>query len=189
MTHRGSPEPPRTAGRLRILGVDPGSRATGWGLVGGDRSRPSLLDCGIIRLSAADDLPSRLAVLQGELSDLVIRLGPESSAVESPFHGKNSLSALQLAHARGVILAVLATHGLPVATYTPASVKKSVTGSGRAPKDQVQRMVQLMLGSPAKRWPNDVSDALAVALCHAATGGYHERVARATRSPATKAGV
>jgi crossover junction endodeoxyribonuclease RuvC len=187
VTHRGSPEPSSTAGRLSILGIDPGSRATGWGLLGGDRSRPSLLECGIIRLYGADDLPSRLAALQAELATLVARLGPESAAVESPFHGKNSASALQLAHARGVILAVLAASGLSVATYTPATVKKSVTGNGRAPKDQVQRMVDLMLGAPAKSRPNDVTDALAVALCHAATSGYRARVVRATRPATAKA--
>lgn len=173
------PTPNRPGDGLRILGVDPGSRITGWGLVGGASGRPRLLDCGRIRLVSAPTLPARLALLQRELTELLAVLGPLSAAVESPFHGKDARASLQLAHARGVILAVLADSGIDVHEYTPATVKKAVTGNGRAPKDQVQRMVRLMLRAPEIPASSDVSDALAVALCHAASAGFHRALARA----------
>lgn len=176
---RSSPELSRDGEPWRILGVDPGSRCTGWGLLGGRPRCPILLECGVIRLSPTDDLAQRMACLQRELSDLLERLRPTGAAVESPFHGKDSRAALQLAHARGVIVAGLAAWGLPVAEYSPATVKKSVTGNGRAPKDQVQRMVRQLLRSPDTPPSRDLSDALAVALCHVATHGHRAALARA----------
>jgi crossover junction endodeoxyribonuclease RuvC len=182
----GSPEPfARPVSVSRILGVDPGSLVTGWGLVDASPGRASLLDCGIIRTASrgAADLASRLARLRGELEDLVARLSPSCAAVETPFHGVNPRSALQLAHARGVILAALAAAGLEVAEYTPAAVKKSVTGNGRAPKEQVRRMVRCLLSARSLARV-DASDALAVALCHATTARHRAAVARAiARTP------
>jgi len=164
---------------MRILGVDPGSRVTGWGLLGGSPMRACLLDCGTLRLGdSATELAHRLARLQRELVELVRALQPTSAAVESPFHGKNARSALQLAHARGVILAVLAGEGGEVAEYSPATVKKSVTGNGRAPKDQVRMMVGRILETPLRSADDDLSDALAVALCHASTRGLHAALSR-----------
>ncbi len=165
---------------MRILGVDPGSRITGWGLIGGTPSRARLLDGGIIRLgSSRDPLAERMLRLQRELEPLVASLKPTAAAVESPFHGKSARSALQLAHSRGVILAVLAGAGLQVAEYSPATVKKSVTGSGQADKDQVRVMVGRLLGDPAADRGHDLSDALAVALCHACSDGLRHAVERA----------
>jgi len=157
--------------------VDPGSLTTGWGLIGGSPARPELLDCGVIRLRGAD-FANRLAVLQREFEELVDRLKPDTSAVESPFHGANPRSALQLAHARGVILASLATAGVEVTEYTPATVKKSVTGNGRAAKPQVQTMVYKLLATPARNASRDLSDALAVALCHQASRSFSARCPR-----------
>lgn len=162
---------------MRILGVDPGSVTTGWGLIGGSSTRPELLDCGVIHLHGSD-LAHRLAFLKRRFEELVGRLHPDSSAVESPFHGANPRSALQLAHARGVILASLAAAGVEVAEYTPATVKKSVTGSGRAAKPQVQTMVYKLLSTAAHDTSNDLSDALAVALCHQASHGFSSRLPR-----------
>jgi crossover junction endodeoxyribonuclease RuvC len=155
---------------LRVLGIDPGSRATGWGLVAGASGSPQLIDCGVIRLDAAEDLAERMATLHAELERLLGGLAPAVAAVESPFHGANARAALQLAHARGVALAVLALGGVTVVEYAPATVKAAVTGNGRATKDQVQRMVWRLLGQPVVREPSlDASDALAVAVCHAST--------------------
>ncbi len=176
---RSSPEFSLNSEPWRILGVDPGSRATGWGLLGGRPRCPVLLECGVIRLPAAGDLAQRMACLQLELADLLARLRPTGAAVEAPFHGKDSRAALHLAHARGVICAGLAAWGLAVAEYSPATVKKSVTGNGRAPKEQVQRMVRQLLGSPDTPPSRDLSDALAVALCHVATHGHRAALARA----------
>jgi len=162
----------------RILGVDPGSRTTGWGLIGGTSGKPRLLDAGTIRLGTKETLDRRLWRLQQDLEALVRRIRPTAAAVESPYFGANARSALQLAHARGVILAVLAGSGTEVVEYTPATVKKAVTGNGHAPKEQVRSMVERLLGSCAGDAPDDLSDALAVALCHAASRRYHEIAAR-----------
>jgi crossover junction endodeoxyribonuclease RuvC len=159
--------------------VDPGSIVTGWGLIGGEPARPVRLDGGVIRLGGEPaDLPRRLSRLQQELTALVRRLRPTSAAVESPYLGANARSAFQLAQARGVALAVLAGAGLDVAEYTPATVKKAVTGNGRAPKEQVRSMVSHLLGGPAANAPFDVTDAMAVALCHACSRRHRALVER-----------
>jgi crossover junction endodeoxyribonuclease RuvC len=154
--------------------VDPGSNATGWGLIGGTSTRPELLESGVIRLRGTG-LANRLAFLRREFEALVERVRPDSSAVESPFHGANARSALQLAHARGVILAGLAAAGIEVTEYTPATVKKSVTGNGRAAKPQVQAMVYKLLATAVGDRSSDRSDALAVALCHQASRSFSAR--------------
>ena len=167
---RSNPARPETpsgsAPDFRILGVDPGSLATGWGLVGGSPSRPEWLASDVIRLAAPTALAVRLSRLHHELTELVERLRPTAAAVEAPYQGVNPRSAFQLAQARGVVLAVLASAGLDVGEYPPATVKKAVTGNGRAPKEQVQSMVRRLLRRPSVRGTFDVTDALAVALCH-----------------------
>ena len=164
----------------RILGVDPGTLITGWGLIGETAGQPAWLDAGVLRLgSATDDLASRLCRLQREMQQLVLRLQPTCSAVEAPYHGVNARSALQLAHSRGVVLAVLATAGFEIHEYSPATVKKAVTGNGRAPKEQVRTMVGHLLRLEAPPSAGDLSDALAVALCHAG----HRRHSALTAGP------
>ena len=162
---------------MRILGVDPGSLRTGWGLLIGTAGRPRLLECGVIQLGPNSSLPTRLHSLRVEFEALVQRLHPTSAAVEAPFHGPNARSAFHLTHARGVLLAVLGGEGIPVAEYTPATVKKAVTGNGRAEKGQVQGMVGRLLGSGSQ--PFDAADALGVAFCHASSLGYRSAVGRA----------
>lgn len=165
----------------RILGIDPGSQVTGWGLLAGSAAEPRLLEAGVLRLGAGD-LAKRLALLQEQLAQLVSRLRPTAAAVESPFHGASARSALQLAHARGVILAVLAAAEVEVAEYTPATVKKAVTGSGRADKRQVASMVGRLLGGPPPSGSHDLTDALALALCHLASAAHRAAVSRARDS-------
>ena len=154
---------------------------TGWGLLDGSADRPRLLDCGRIRLRG-EVFASRLDQLQRDLGRLISDLNPTVAAVETPFHGRNARAALQLAHARGVILAALAAAGVEIAEYTPAAVKKSVTGNGRADKEQVRRMVERLLGSAAAEQDYDVSDALAAALCHLACRRFVQAVRRASAS-------
>lgn len=175
-SHRAEPSAPR------ILGVDPGSLVTGWGLVGGEPARPEWLDAGTIRLDRAGGaLPLRLLQLQQELALLVERLHPTCAAVESTFHGANARSAFQLAQARGVVLAVLAGAGVEIAEYSPATVKKAVTGNGRAPKAQVRSMVGRLLSRPGLDVSDDLADALAVALCHGASHRHQALLERARR--------
>ncbi len=110
---------------------------------------------------------------------MVARLAPAVAAVETPFHGPGARSALQLAQARGVILAVLAAAGVQVAEYTPTAVKKAVTGNGRAGKEQVRSMVCHLVGMQDSGQSHDISDAIAVALCHLTTARFREAVDRA----------
>lgn len=148
--------------------------------MGGKPARPEWLEAGVIRLDrVGGDLPKRLLRLQQELGLLVERLRPTCAAVESPYHGANARSSFQLAQARGVVLVVLAGAGVEVAEYSPATVKKAVTGNGRAPKAQVRSMVGRLLGRPGLVVSDDLADALAVALCHGASHRHHALLARA----------
>ena len=120
----------------------------------------------------------RLAALEHRFEAVLARSRPDVAVVESLFHGVNARSALQLAHSRGVLLAVLGRLGIPVEEYTPATIKKTVTGSGRADKDQVRRMVQALLAVRLEGSSTDMSDALAAAYCHLAHGGFKAAVLR-----------
>jgi crossover junction endodeoxyribonuclease RuvC len=155
-----------------ILGVDPGSVATGWALVGGTPERPNVLASGVIKTRAKRPFGERLAMIQDRFVEILAEHHPLLAAVESPFHGVNARSALQLAHARGVILAELSRAGVSTVEYSPAEIKKTVTGSGRATKEQVAYMVERLAGT--KTTSHDLSDAVAVALCHQT----HHRLAR-----------
>jgi len=120
------------------------------------------------RLSVPRDmpLPARLARLAAGLQELLVQQQPDLAVLESPFHGMNARSLIVLAQARGALLATLAGQGIEIREYTPAEVKSAVTGNGRADKEQVARMVRLLVGAAADRnWPVDATDALAVALC------------------------
>jgi crossover junction endodeoxyribonuclease RuvC len=166
---------------VRVLGVDPGSAVTGWGLLEQNSRGPRLIDCGMLKLDVRRPFAVRLHRLRTEFDELVERLRPTAAAVEAPFHGASARSALQLAHARGVILAALAGSGLEVAEYAPARIKKAVAGAGRADKDQVRAMVCRLLGRDLPAGTNDMSDALAVALCHLAESPLRDAVNRAER--------
>lgn len=166
----------------RVLGVDPGSFLTGWGLVGGSASSPVVLASGVIRAAPRLPFPERLHRLRSEFEALLSRIRPTEAAVEAPFHGTNARAALQLAHARGVVLAALGGAGVPVNEYSPATVKKAVTGAGRAEKTQVQAMVRkLLAGSAGTSGQADEADALAVALCHLAGRRHRASITEALR--------
>ncbi|HEY0783650.1 MAG TPA: crossover junction endodeoxyribonuclease RuvC, partial [Thermoanaerobaculia bacterium] len=156
------------ARRMLILGLDPGSLHTGYGLVDRQGSSLRLLEVGRISCPRDLALPARLGLLAGRLAELLARHPPDLAAVETPFHGLNARSLIVLAQARGALLATLATGGVEVREYSPAEVKSAVTGNGRADKTQVARMVKLLLAAePAASaaWASDGTDALALALC------------------------
>ncbi|MFI5400060.1 MAG: crossover junction endodeoxyribonuclease RuvC [SAR324 cluster bacterium] len=150
-----------------ILGLDPGSRVTGWGLIRQAGVHAVYLASGEIRLDRVAGLPERLATLTQALTALLAMHRPDWVALEQIFSAKSARSALVLGHARGALLATIAGAALPIAEYSPAQVKQAVTGSGRADKQQVQRMVAVLLNHRAKM-SEDESDALAVALTHGA---------------------
>ena len=156
---------------MRIFGVDPGSIRTGYGCVQTDGSRHRLVVCGAIAPPAGSSLPDRLHAIHASLVQMIAEARPDCVVIENLFHARNVRSALTLGHARGVAVLAAVQAGLPVLEYTPAEIKKAVVGYGRAEKAQVQSMVALLLGLDTPPSPYDAADALAVALCHAHTGG------------------
>jgi len=152
---------------MRILGLDPGSRFTGFGVIDRLGSRLEAVAFGRIALPAAAPLAARLAHLGREVESLVRREVPEMAVIEALYHGVNPRSSIVLAQARGALLVTLARLGLEVHEYSPAEVKTAVTGNGRADKQQVARMVRLMLGLGEQKLAADTTDALAVAICFA----------------------
>jgi crossover junction endodeoxyribonuclease RuvC len=160
------PRLPPPAPARRILGVDPGTRVAGWGVIEVTGNRARLVACGAVR-TTAKDLPRRLLEVHGALRDVVAAHRPGVLAVERPFFGKNASSALAVGMARGTAFLVAAEAGLAVREYPPATVKRAVVGNGNASKEQVGRMVSLLLGLPSVPEPADATDALAVALADA----------------------
>jgi crossover junction endodeoxyribonuclease RuvC len=150
---------------LIVLGIDPGTAQTGYGLVERTGSRLRAIDYGCLETPAAMPLPQRLVLIQDGLIDLIETHRPDLVAVERLFFNKNVQTALAVGHARGVALLTAARYGLPVHEYGPSEVKIAVTGQGRAEKGQVQRMVQTVLGLAVLPRPDDAADALAIAIC------------------------
>jgi crossover junction endodeoxyribonuclease RuvC len=149
-----------------ILGLDPGSLHTGYGVVDRRGSAVTVVEAGRISCPRALAVPGRLAHLAARLGEILARLRPDLAALETPFHGLNARSLIVLAEARGALLAVLAGSAIEIVEYSPAEVKSAVTGNGRAGKDQVARMVRLLLGQQATiALAPDATDALALALC------------------------
>jgi crossover junction endodeoxyribonuclease RuvC len=160
---------------VRIFGVDPGSIRTGYGCVETDGTRHRLVACGTFAGPPRAGVPSRLRVIHDGMRDQLRALAPECVAIENLFHSRNVRSALLLGHARGVAVLAAVEAGLPVVEYAPAEIKMAVTGYGRAEKQQLQRMVQLLLGLDEPPLPHDAADALAVAICHAQCCGAPAR--------------
>jgi crossover junction endodeoxyribonuclease RuvC len=150
---------------IRILGIDPGSRYTGYGIIDTERGSSRLVACGRI-VAGTGPMPERLVAIDRELTALLRDHAPQESAFEEVFVDRNVRSALVLGQARGVAICAAARLALPVAEYAPAQIKMALTGSGRADKEQVQHMVKLLLKLQG-RLVADAADALAVALTHA----------------------
>ena len=153
-------------GAIRILGVDPGLRNTGWGLIEAAGSRLRFLACGSIHTDPGVSLAERLAAIHCALTALVEDNAPHEAAVEETFVNRDPQSTLKLGQARGVALAALALKALPVSEYAANLIKKTVVGVGHAEKNQVAMMVKMLLPA-SDASASDASDALAVAICHA----------------------
>ena len=150
-----------------ILGIDPGTANTGYGVVARLSGRLVALDGGVIETPAGLDLGRRLAAIHERVSALIAEHRPEAIAVEDLYFGANARSAFAVGQARGVVLLAAGQAGLDCASYTPQQVKGAVCGTGRADKGQVQRMVQTLLSLAELPRPDHAADALAVAICHA----------------------
>lgn len=152
---------------MRILGIDPGSGSTGYGIIDTDGSQHRAILYGAIKTHPKRPFHERLLKIHTDLSDLLSREKADMMAIEGVFHATNVQSALRLGHARGIALLVAAQKGLKVYEYSPLEIKSAVVGYGRAEKTQVQTMVRLLLNLPEIPSPDDAADALAIAICHA----------------------
>lgn len=151
---------------MRVLGIDPGTAITGYGVVEGDGDNLTVVTYGAITTPANQALPQRLQQIYRQLQALIADWQPESAAVEELFFSRNARTALAVGHARGVALLALTDAGLSIQEYKPTEIKLAVAGYGGAPKEQVQGMVQLLLELDEVPRPDDAADALAVAICH-----------------------
>lgn len=151
---------------MRVLGIDPGTATTGYGLVEERESGLAALTYGVITTPSRTPLPLRLQTIYRKLASLIAEWRPDAAAVEELYFGVNVRTAMSVGQARGVVLLALADAGLDVAEYSPSAVKQALTGYGGADKHQMQEMVRLLLGLPHPPRPDDAADALAVAICH-----------------------
>lgn len=148
-----------------VLGIDPGTAVTGYGVVRGDgASPPQLIECGVIRTQAREPLPLRLREIHDGIADLIGRHRPDVMAVEDVFYAKNVRTTVVLGHARGVILLAGEQRGVAIQEIPPASIKKAIVGAGAATKEQVQFMLTRLLRLKTAPQPNDAADGVAAAL-------------------------
>ena len=161
---------------MLILGLDPGSRHTGFALLEARGDQLDAVDFGRFSCPATQPVPRRLASLVEQLTDLLDRQPPQVAVLETPFHGLNSRSLVVLAESRGALLATLASRNIEITEYSPAEVKSAVAGNGRADKKQVARMVSVLLALDAGNLSSDASDALAIAICYAHRSRFEKLV-------------
>jgi crossover junction endodeoxyribonuclease RuvC len=165
VTTTGSP-PRHREHALIVLGVDPGTLVTGFGIVARCGAALSLLGCGSIHNNSAEAMPLRLRKIHRELCGVIEEYHPDEFAIESAFYGRNAQSALKLGHARGVAILAAVEREIPTSEYSPREVKKAVVGNGHASKEQVQFMIRSLLSLTDTSMLHDTSDAIAVAICH-----------------------
>ena len=156
--------PEHRPGYRRILGIDPGLQAVGFGCIDTDGSHHQFVDGGVITTPAKQPVPERLEIIYGHLRDLLAGLRPDSASMEKLFFVRNITSGISVAQAQGVMMLACRQAGLPLFEYTPLQIKMTLTGYGRASKDQVQIMVQKLLNLSEKPKPDHCADALGAAL-------------------------
>ena len=152
---------------MLVIGIDPGTATTGYGLVREDEAGDlTIVDFGVILTPAKQPMPQRLLQIYQQLREIILLHQPESSAVEKLFFQRNVKTAISVGQGRGVAILALAVARIPVAEYTPLEIKQAVAGYGGADKNQVQQMVKVLLNLEEIPQPDDAADALAVAICH-----------------------
>lgn len=150
-----------------ILGVDPGTTITGYGIIKQSGSSFARTSSGMIKLPSSKPIPQRLEIIYNELDRIIKLFKPDEFAIETAFYGKNVQSAMKIGYARGVSILAAVHNGLPISEYSPREIKKSVVGKGAASKEQVSFMIKTLLNLQSSKMKLDESDALATALCHA----------------------
>lgn len=161
---------------MRILGIDPGSETTGWGVIEGDGPRCRVVEFGTIRSTSSRKFPARLLAISNALDEIIQRHQPDACAIEDGFLATNVKVTLKLGQVRGVAMLAAERAALEVHEYSPRLVKQTVVGHGNAEKFQVQQMVKTLLSLSEIPEPHDISDALAVAICHFHHAGFAQRV-------------
>ncbi len=151
---------------MRIIGIDPGTVAMGYGVVDSDGGEATLVDYGVLTTRARSPIGERLAYLYNGILEIISKSDPDAVAIEQPFVAKNVKSALAIGKAQAVAILAAAQRGIPTYEYTPTQVKQRVTNYGASSKEQIQEMVRLQLGLERSPESTDAADALAVALCH-----------------------
>jgi crossover junction endodeoxyribonuclease RuvC len=164
---------------MRVLGIDPGSQTTGWGVIEGDGRKYSLVEFGCIRATADHKFPTRLLKMCTGIEDVIAKYQPEACALEDAFLATNVKVSMKLGQVRGVVLLVAERAALDIHEYSPRLIKQTVVGYGNAEKHQVQEMVRLLLSLKSVPAPHDAADALAVAICHFHHAQFKEKIARA----------
>ena len=160
---------------LLILGIDPGIAILGYGLVKYEANRFTVIDYGAITTDSGINMSARLTIIYDRLVDIIERHNPDAFAIEELFFNKNIKTALTVGHARGVAVLAGSKSGVQVYEYTPLQVKQAVVGYGRADKNQMQQMVKVILNLGEIPKPDDVADALAVAICHGNSSKFSEQ--------------
>ena len=161
---------------MRVLGIDPGSETTGWGIIQGDRRRYTLVEYGSIKTAANEKFGIRLMKICDAIEEVIARLQPDSCAIEDGFLKTNVKVTLKLGQVRGVAMLAAARAALDIHEYAPRLIKQTVVGYGNAEKHQVQEMVRILLSLKNAPQPHDAADALAVAICHFHHAGIKERI-------------
>lgn len=151
---------------MKILGIDPGTKVMGYGVIESDYDNVALVEYGVITPPDNTAIAARLSYILKELQNVISRHLPEAVAVEQPFVARNVRSAMAIGHAQAIALLAAADRGIPAFEYTPAQVKQRVANYGASSKEQIQEMVRLQLGLDEVPRPDDAADALAVAICH-----------------------
>jgi crossover junction endodeoxyribonuclease RuvC len=160
---------------LVIAGFDPGTARLGFGVIRGD-DQPVPIDYGVIETPAHEPMPDRLKQLYEGVTAILRDYQPAVCAIEQLFFSRNVTTALSVGQARGIVMLAAAQAAVPVVEYTPAEVKQSVSGYGKADKNQMQEMVRIILGLHEAPWPDDAADALAVALCHVHLARFRDAI-------------
>ena len=152
---------------MRILGVDPGTIFTGYGIIDFEKNELKFVSAGVIKIPSTKEMPPRLQIIYDELNKLMKKFKPDEFALETAFYGKNVQSTLKIGYARGVSMLAAIHNDLMIKEYSPREIKKSVVGNGASSKEQVQFMIKKLLAVRKTKMKFDESDALAVAICHA----------------------